>query len=204
MANELPRQLVHLSGLLFIVVAQFTGGRVAGVSFLLIAAAFFLYAEYVRHEEKRATTLAHAIEAKFRDLVLHFETRREKRPFVGAFWFYTGCGITFLLFPLDTASLACGVLAVGDAVATLVGAYRGRTLLLPGKTLEGSAGFFASAFLSALIFVDVTIAVAVAGLATLVELLPALPLLRPLAQKGWVDDNLLIPLAVAVALTALL
>ncbi|RLI96064.1 MAG: hypothetical protein DRO99_05060, partial [Candidatus Aenigmatarchaeota archaeon] len=118
---ETRRQLVHFSGLLFVLLAQVVGGVSAGIYFFLIAATFLAYSEYVVRETKRTMGMLESLEKRMRDFVIRFERKDVKRPFSGAIWFYAGCGFTFLLFSLPEASAACAMLAVGDSVSTLVG-----------------------------------------------------------------------------------
>jgi len=83
------------------------------------------------------------------------------------------------------------VLAFADPAASVVGRIRGRRPLGKG-TVEGTAAFFIVAVLVLSRFVGVTLALPVAALAALAELLPVR-----------VDDNLTVPVATSVGLWAL-
>ena len=190
---EAKRQLVHLSGLLFVFLAQFTDGAVAAFYFFMIAATFLLYSEHVRREKKRIVGLLDMVEKRFHDFVVRFEREGASRPFLGAFWFYVGCGIAFLLFPLAIASAACAMLAVGDSLSTFFGKKCGRHRLIGSKTLEGSAAFFTGAFLASLLFVGPWLALAGSVGAVLAELAPEAGPLLAARKRGFADDNLLIP-----------
>ena len=190
---EAKRQLVHLSGLLFVALAQFTGGGMAALYFFMIAATFLLYSEHVRRERKRLAGFLETMEKRIRGFITGFERAGAARPFLGAFWFYAGCGIAFLLFPMPAASAACAMLAVGDAASTLLGTRFGRHRAAGSKTIEGSAAFFVCALLVALVFVDVRLALAGSIAATFTELVPEARPLLAVKKKGMLDDNLLIP-----------
>jgi dolichol kinase len=96
--------------------------------------------------------------------------------------------IAFLVFPRDIAVVALAFLAVGDAMATIVGKKIGKTRFL-GKTLEGDLACFISCLMVGLIFyyagLDISLlAILVGSLgATIAEAIP-LP----------INDNLILPL----------
>jgi len=116
-----------------------------------------------------------------------------------------GALIAFLVFPRDIAVVAVSFLAVGDAMATMVGKWIGRTRLPgkgktgKGKTLEGSLACFISCLIVGFICyfagLDVgLLAILVGALgATVAE---AIPLPRPL------NDNLTIPLFAGLVMVA--
>jgi len=141
MQTELPRQLVHLSGLLLVILAQFTGRRAAILYFALIALFFLLYSYYIKRREKKDNGLFNKFESRFRDFAFSFERKDEKYPLIGAFWFYTGCSLALALYPLNIASSSCAMLAVGDSLSTLIGKKFGRHKI-GNKTLEGSIACF--------------------------------------------------------------
>jgi dolichol kinase len=192
--NELPRQLVHMSGLAFILFAQLTGGFAAWPIALLTACFFFLYGEYVLTCEKHEHHLLARLECRLRAFALSLERSESRRPFAGAFWFYLGMGLAFLIFPLPTASAAGASLAVSDSLSTIIGKNLGRHKLLGRKTLEGTLAFLISAFLVCLLFVSPQASFAGAVTATLAELLPGTKWASS-NLRGLLDDNLLIPLA---------
>lgn len=200
---EAKRQLIHLSGLLFVVLAQITGGLAAAVYFLMIAATFLLYSEHVIRERKRLTGLLDSMERRIRNFAIGFERSESPRPFLGAFWFYVGCGLSFLIFPIPVASAACAMLAVGDSFSTLIGSRCGRNKLLGNKSLEGSSAFLISSALIALIFVDIRLAIMGAIAATVSELIPETIWLRKYKSRGLIDDNLLIPIIAGLVMSLL-
>ncbi len=194
MRTEIPRQFVHLSGLVFIILAQFTGGLIVSFYCFFIAFTFLIYSEYVRRVEDRLEKFIHRFESRMRGFVSRFDRRDIARPFMGAFWFYFAFALTFFIFPLSVASAACIILAVGDSLSTLIGNPLGRHQI-GGKSLEGSLAFLISSFLTASIFINPFIALAGAIAGTLVELVPEAGFLKNLNRRGLLDDNLLIPLA---------
>ena len=184
MHHEIPRQAVHLSGLAFVFVAQYLGKPWAFLVFFAIAAFFFVYAEHV----KRAKPIF-----GFRRLVFFFEKRGSSRPFVGAFWFYMGSGIAFVLFPLNIALAASAILSVGDSFSTIFGVHFGKHKIIGKKSLEGSLAFLIGSFLISLIFVKPLIAFLGALVGALVELYTPDKIRNK--KVHWVfDDNLLIPI----------
>jgi dolichol kinase len=136
-----------------------------------------------------------AFESRFRGLAAGFERKSAARPFAGAIWFYFSCGLAFLVFPLPVASAAGAVLAVGDSFSTLVGLKFGRRRVVGRKTLEGVLAFFAISLPVSLFFVGMCPAFFGSLAATIAELIPDMKKLENLKKRGWMDDNLLIPLA---------
>ncbi len=183
MENELLRQLVHLSGLLFVLIAQFLGRIWSVAMFLAIAMYFLLYYEYV----KRSKSLI-----GFRKIVFFFETRSKGRPFSGAFWFYAGSTLSFIFFPLNIASASVAILAVGDSFSTIFGVRFGGHKLIGKKSLEGSLAFLMGSFLISLFFVNPLPGFIGSFTAMVVELFTPPKMGR---KSHWiVDDNLLIPI----------
>lgn len=183
MRTELPRQLVHLSGLLFIVLAQFIEREITITYFFILAMFFLLYSEYVKREEKKLTNILNRIEQRFRDFILKFERKEHlKNPFRGAFWFYLSCALALLLFPFNIASAACCMLAVGDSFSTLFGLKFGRHKIIKKKSFEGSLACFLGSLAVGGFFVPPVLTLVGAVGATLAEL------------SSKLNDNLTIPL----------
>ncbi|MFQ6121561.1 MAG: diacylglycerol/polyprenol kinase family protein [Dehalococcoidales bacterium] len=115
----------------------------------------------------------------------------------GASYILIASLVAFLVFPRDIAVLALCFLAVGDAVATIVGKYIGKKRLL-GKTLEGDIACFASCLVIGLVFYHAGFSIrwltTLAGSvsATIVEAVP-LP----------INDNLTIPLFAGLVMTVM-
>lgn len=200
MQYELHRQLVHLSGVVFIILAQFAG-RVAAVYFLMIAATLFIYSLQIRREWKRMHLLA-KIETRLRDVALKLERHDVPFPFTGAIWFYLSCGICFLVFPLHIASAATIIMAVGDSLSTIIGTKYGKHKTFGDKTEEGTLAYFLGGLLCAF-FLPPLQAVFAAGLGALLELVPDLRPFRGYRKRGIIDDNWLVPIAVGLVLLLL-
>ena len=191
--REVSRQLIHLSGVFFIILSLFTTRLVAAAYFFLIGLTFLLYSLYIIREQNRFRKFLHFLDDKIRGKVMRFE--RSGIPLQGAIWFYFGCGITFLVFPKDIAVPATLVLAVADSLSTIVGHHFG-SKNRSGKSIEGTLTFLVAASAVILIFQPNFLIPAIA--ATTAELFPALsPSLR---QKGILDDNWTIPLVTGAAL----
>jgi dolichol kinase len=182
MRFEFTRQLVHLSGLLFVIVAQFIARELAVLYFLIITLFFLAYSLYVRSQDKKLANFIGRFESKLRDFALGLERKDAKNPFIGAMFFYLGCTLAFAFFSLPIASAACAMLAVGDAFATLTGVKFGRRRI-GKKSLEGAVACFFASLAAGVFFVNPYLAVTGAFAASLAELNP------------WLDDNLVIPIA---------
>jgi len=119
----------------------------------------------------------------------------EKSHLTGASYILIASWLVFLAFEREIAVLALSFLAVGDAIATLVGQQIGKTRFL-GKTLEGNLACFFSCFITGLVYyyagLDVsllTILIGASG-ATVIEAVP-LP----------ISDNLTMPLFAGILMT---
>ena len=200
---EAMRQLVHMSGLLFVLLAQFMDKSAAGLIFILIAVFFLAYSEHVSRCEKNHRTILSRIECRIRDMAFWLERKDSRKPFAGAFWFYMGIGLSFLLFPLKAASAAGLVLAVSDSLSTIIGVRFGSHKLLGKKSWEGTGAFLISSFLLCLLFFPPVLSLLAALVATLAELLPEARTLSSPRLRIISDDNLLIPLLAGLTLTVL-
>jgi len=114
----------------------------------------------------------------------------ERRALTGATTLAIGAALAVLLFPGRIAAVGILYAALGDAAAALVGRRFGRHPYRPGRTVEGTAAFFAISLLIgwAASGAGFLAAIAVAAAVTLVEAAP-IP----------IDDNVLIPVAGAAA-----
>lgn len=193
MKTELSRQMVHLSGLLFVILAQFVNKIMISVYLFLIAITFLLYSICILREEKKIIRLFEKLESRLKEFAMGFERSHVKRPFIGAFWFFLACGLTFLIFPLNIASAAVTILAVGDSLSTLIGVKFGKHRIIGKKTIEGSIACFIGSMTS-MIFIPFISAFFASILATILELVPDMKIMKKLKEKEVLDDNLLIPL----------
>ena len=78
MRYEFSRQLIHLGGLVFVLLAQFTGRFTGSLIFFLIALGFFVYSEFINRNRESP--------GHIRKLTLKLD-RKVGKPFIGAFWF---------------------------------------------------------------------------------------------------------------------
>lgn len=190
MRTEIPRQIIHLSGLVFVILAQFIEREITILYFSLIALFFLLYSLYVGSQERRLARFLERFETKFRDFVFRFERKDVQNPFTGAMFFYLGCTFAFILFPLPIASAACAMLSVGDSLSTLIGKKFGRHMI-GRKTLEGSLACFFGSLLVGMFFVNPFLSFFGAAASSLTELFPR------------VNDNLTIPIVSGLVMFSL-
>ena len=121
--------------------------------------------------------------------LLHYLERDGVFPGKGAFFFVFSSLVTLILFSSPTAAVGVLVLSVLDGMATLIGLRYGRIRIINHKSIEGSGGAVLITFCVLVFIMNPVQAIVISVVAGIVEL--ASP----------VDDNLLIPLVVAVLLT---
>jgi len=190
MPSTLKRGLFHIFGGLFIPIAALFLPRMVLVISLCVVTFIFLTFELVRFR-------APGINRWFFSFCKPLLREKEVSRLTGTSHMLIASLIAFLAFQRDIAVLALCFLAVGDALATLVGKHIGKRRLL-GKTLEGDLACFISCIAVGLVFYYaglniplLTILVGAAG-ATIVEAVP-LP----------VNDNLTMPLFAGVVMTVM-
>jgi dolichol kinase len=106
--------------------------------------------------------------------------------------------LTLITFPKTVAMIAIYTLAIADPLSALVGITWGRRRIVPGKSLEGSAAFFAAtAGITATVLRTTTVVAAgpIAFAAVIIGIAGAVLEMLPLR----LDDNLTIPLFVGFA-----
>jgi dolichol kinase len=108
---------------------------------------------------------------------------------LGAHTLVLGSLLTIFFFGPDVVVPALLVLSISDALSAIVGHYSDSAVILERRTVLGTITFFVSALIILKFFVPTPIALIVAAIAAIVELNP-LP-----------DDNVWIPLAVALSLS---
>jgi dolichol kinase len=123
----------------------------------------------------------------FSPLVDAFD-RGDRLPGRGALYFAVSALTCVILFPVTISVPALVTLAVLDSVTAMVGVRFGRTQIYNGKSWEGTIAGIIVTILVLLPFLTLPGAVAIAVVAGVIELLSP------------VDDNLVIPVAVSVAL----
>lgn len=122
------------------------------------------------------------------------EDLKSQFPAKGAVQFFLGCIMAILMFSKVNASLGILTLAWGDSFSTIVGLYLGKWKYKLGssiKTIEGSAACFLASLVPLLFFLSPAKAILAALAATIIE------------AFAFLNDNLLIPVAVAAVLTLL-
>ncbi len=117
--------------------------------------------------------------------------RRDALPGRGALTFAVSSLFCLIFFEKPVVVPAIIALAVLDGTATIIGYYFGRTRVINKKTIEGSLAGMAVCFIALLPFLSAIGAALATFVAGIVELFSPL------------DDNLLIPVAVCILLTAL-
>lgn len=121
-------------------------------------------------------------------LLFHLE-RPGVIPGKGAFFFVFSTLITLILFPSFVAAQSVLVLAVLDGMATIFGLKYGRIRIINHKSIEGTGGAILVTWLVLLMIMNPVQAAVIAIISGIVELVSP------------IDDNLLIPVVVAVLIT---
>lgn len=182
--SDMARESIHASGFFMPVIAGFVGLHAVAL-FIFVMTLLYIVSEMARMGGRDLPMIS--------NLTRVAATQPELYEFATApVFFALGILLTLLIFPQPISSGAIAIFALGDSTASLFGKALGRTQLAlnRGKTLEGSIFGFLFAFLAGSCFVSMPLALAGAAVAMVVEYLP-LPL----------NDNLLIPLITALALT---
>lgn len=191
MSDTLKRGLFHLFGVLSIAVAGLFLPRTVLLISLGVVTFVFLAFELIR---LRVPGINRWFLSVFKPLLREKEASR----LTGTVYSLAAALIAFLVFPRDIAVLALSFLAVGDAMATIVGKRIGETRLLGKKTLEGDLACFVSCiavgFIGYFAGLDISwLAILVGSLAaTIAEAIP-LPL----------NDNLTVPLFAGLVMVAI-
>lgn len=191
--NEISRQLVHLSGVAFVLLLFYVPVQLVAMYSFALAFGLLIYTWYLRLERNRLLKLTDKLEAPFRKALLHFEKKRKAPLFAGAFWFFFSLGLTAVVFPLPVAAAAMWMLSIGDASSTVIGKNIGRKRVVGTKTWEGTLAIFLVS-LTAVIFLPSWYVVVGAAVAALAEMIPETKRMKSLKKRAIVDDNLLIPI----------
>ena len=187
MSSTLSRGIFHIFGGLIIPVSALFVPRTALLISLGAATLIFLAFELLRF---RISGVNRWFRLHFKPLLREEETSR----FTGTSYMLIASLIAFLAFQRDIAIVALSFLAVGDAMATIVGKCVGKRKLL-GKTLEGDLACFVACMVIGFIFyyagLDIRLLTIIVGSlgAAIVEAVP-LP----------INDNLTMPLFAAVVM----
>ncbi len=195
--KETGRQFVHLSGIVLVYVIIIAGKDTAFFAALILSIFLFLIGmykglrQYIRNTIPFRIRLFEQMEDAFFDVADSLD-RRGYFPYYGAFTFYLGSAITLALFPTEIAILAIAALAMQDSISTLIGIHFGKHKLFynKNKSVEGTLAGFAAAFLACSLLSNFSTGFVASLIGTLIESLPVR-----------IDDNLTIPIGVAVALS---
>lgn len=188
MPNILKRGLFHIVGGLSICVAGLFLPKMALLISLSVTTSIFLTFEFVRF---RALVLNNWFLSNFKVLL----REEEKSRLTGTSYMLIASLIAFLAFDRDVAILALSFLAVGDAMAAIVGTLAGKRRLL-SKTLEGDLACFVSCIATGFVYyyagLDIELLAVLLGscAATIIE-----------AVYLHVNDNLTIPLFSGLVMT---
>ena len=181
--SEWKRQFIHVALGVFLIVVLLVSSLEFFRLFLLVGLAFGVIL---------ATLSKHKYGELVRDILAHVQREKELFPGEGAFMYVLGIAIVAWIFTSgDVIIGAILALAFQDSFSTLLGKQFGKTKLFNGKTLEGAAGGFIACAIVLGIFFPPPIALIVALVATVVELLPF-------------NDSLTIPLVSGLVLQGLL
>lgn len=197
--KEVGRQIIHATGIILVYFLFVLGRDLTLIISSLTAAFLFLISFYagIRREIKKKipfrVKVLEQIEDAFFDAVDSLE-RKSIFPYFGAFTFYLSSTIVMFFFPLKIAMVAIAVLAMQDSFSTLIGAHFGKHKIFYSKikSWEGTFAGFLAAFLVCLILTDPFRAFTASLVGSLVETLPVK-----------LDDNISIPIAVAIILSVL-
>jgi phosphoserine phosphatase/dolichol kinase len=185
--NDVLREIIHGSGAFVPVICGLIG--VFSVALIIsVVSAIFAVSELLRMEGKNLAFIT--------AVTRHAASQTELYEFTAApLYFATGILLTLLFFKAPISSAAIAIFALGDSAASIFGS------LIPvkslpftkGKTLGGSLAGFFFALIAGTFFVSPVYALAGAAVAMAIECLPLS-----------VNDNILMPLCTAAALTLII
>ena len=140
------------------------------------------------------------MQVRFFQRIIH---PHEHRQVNSATWYATALLILSLASPVFASAAALAVLGAGDQVAAAVGRRWGRTMLLHGRTLEGTAAFVVAATAAA--FAVLLVCHPIGRWPILLALAAAAALSGAVAEVASkrLDDNFTIPLAAAAGAATL-
>ncbi len=184
--RDLVRELIHIGGFFVSLICAHLFDRYVIASLILLVTTLYTVSETRRMFGKSLPVIAY--------ITSKATGESEFQEFVASPIFYAlGIIISIVLFPEPICYVSITVLTLGDGFAAIFGEKFGenRVPLNKTKNFEGTIGGFFAAFLGSLLFVDPLTALVASAVGMLAEFLP-LP----------VDDNLTIPLASGLVLTA--
>ena len=191
---EIRRKIVHATGVFTILPIIIFGKWNGALIMLLISLALFLLGLYRRNRKKFKIIKIKPLD-EFEEFIENgfkeYE-RPDDLPFKGATEFFFGCFLSTIIFEPSVAIASIAILSLADAMSTLIGSHYGKHKLIINKykSWEGSIAFFLTSIFVLIFFNIDPLKILVIGIiATFAEMLPR------------IDDNLVIPLVVGLALT---
>lgn len=184
--KELLRKSLHLfTGLFFSLSILF--GNARWWHFLAIIVFSFPIIFYIYNTNRKVPVISYFIN----------KMGREKEfPGIGALTLVIGAFLTFLIFPKDVAAASIIILAVGDAVSSLIGKHFGKTktIFSKRKMIEGFIAGVVFSFLAATLIVGAKLAFFASLIALFAEFWD---------ETDFIDDNILIPLIAGTVMTVI-
>jgi dolichol kinase len=169
-------------------------------TFIIIAAAGFFCSCWTLEINRRKNPALNERLMRFFGRVAHAHERYRVN---SSTWYATALMLLSLWAAPAVSSIAVAVLGIGDPIAALVGRRFGRIRMRTGRTLEGTLGFVAAGSLAALAVAWAMIPGSMSS-RLLVAVVAGVTgaVIEVFSTK--VDDNLTIPLAVALSVTGAL
>lgn len=193
--SELLRKSIHLCSLSIPIIYYYITRELA-LSILIPLTLFSLVTDLSRHYFPGFSKFFHSI---FGFMLRKHETDTKKKNLNGATWVLFSAVLVVLLFPKICAVVGFAVLIIGDTSAALIGRKFGRHKFL-SKSLEGSLAFLVSSCIVVLFtpkitggFEEYLIGFTAVFVGMIVENI----------SYGWADDNLTIPVSVALTMWGL-
>lgn len=147
LTGEFLRQLIHiLTGIVFILIINFSGDNAALVFFvILLALTLFSILVTGLDDTEKSPRLVRKLE----------RSKKQKIKFQGTILLLSGVFVTLILFPVEIVYASVAIVTFGDSIATIVGTSIGRHKLpySDKKSLEGTFSGLIVAFLVAMLFV---------------------------------------------------
>lgn len=191
--QEILRKLIHLSSLWMVFVMYYIPREKAIMIFLYLLIAISMV-EYLRKKSQ----LFKKYFIKFFGSMLR-DNELNKNHMMGATSFIIAAFICVLFFSKEIAILAFSTMIISDTAAALIGRKFGSMEIIPGKSYMGAVAFFISALLTmmglSLFLFNAKFSLMAISLAALVGTFAEI-----IAKQSRVDDNILIPLSIAIFL----
>ena len=182
--QEVYRKFIHISSSSIAILLWYFG-RDLLLPWILVVAILFPIIDYSRQYNKLLNKL-------YLNLFGIITRSNEYHGISGASWVFIGAGTTAYLFNEKAAVIALLIMSFSDSAAAIIGIKYGATRLF-NKSLEGSMAFFIITYAIIFFLSPASIILTLIGTisATVIELF----------SSSRLNDNILIPLGVALILT---